>query len=93
MYALGKLCCIPYMINNAVDFMCSSSGTGKRLDVGRSLSNTERPNKHNEEYLKTHTHISVGCTNLPYLEGQGSHKFCNNVSTHSEYCSNGVLSL
>jgi len=43
-----------YMINNAVDFICSSSGTGKGLDVRRGLTQSERSDKHHEEHLKTH---------------------------------------
>lgn len=45
-----------YMINDAVDFMCGSSGAGEGLDVGGGLSHAESSNEHNEEHLQTHKH-------------------------------------
>lgn len=88
------------MINNAVDFMCSSPGAGERLDVGRGLSHSECSNKHDEEHLETHTHththIGVSSTNPrfhshPYAEREKIMRFCHNASTHGEYSSDGVL--
>lgn len=45
-----------YVINDAVDFMCGSSGAGEGLDVGGGLSHAESSNEHNEEHLQTHKH-------------------------------------
>lgn len=41
-----------YMINDAVDFMCGSTGAGKGLDVGGGLSNAEGSDEHDKEHLK-----------------------------------------
>lgn len=45
------------MINNAVDFMCSSTGARKRLDVWRGLSHRKCSNEHNKEHLDTHESV------------------------------------
>lgn len=91
MCALRRKCCIPYMINDVVDFICSPPGTGKGLDVGRGLSHRECSNKHDEEHLKTNTYITLSSIKL-LVEGLPNVKsFSHNATTHGEYRSNGVL--
>lgn len=44
-----------HVIDNRVDFVCSSSGTGKGLDIGRGLSQNVCPIEDDEEHLNLDT--------------------------------------